>query len=332
MRRPAVTASEASAATARPTRRSSRRWRTAARIQRADHLSHRRKHRRRRCTRTQQPVAKARRARLDRKRQRPLRDRRVHRAFVRPVQPFVLHVADDTDDRRPRALVHPPPRKRLPTALLSGKKRFAQARSTTTTDGPSASPSRSFNRRPSRRSSPSTPKYSGDTATHGATGSAWPGTDRRLFQIEVVDVPHVVRRASVGERDASDARQGGDFLPELVPERGHRARFPILCRRQEYRAGEQVVRVEADVDAFQLVQAGEEQARDDEKRCRDRELTADEQSSQAPDAAVARVDRPNVRSDSSTGPPVPCRAGMRPNRRPLAAVRPTAATARCHPA
>ncbi|OLC47608.1 MAG: hypothetical protein AUH43_11285 [Acidobacteria bacterium 13_1_40CM_65_14] len=110
---------------------------------------------------------------------------------------------------------------------------------------------------------------------------------REIFEIEVVEVADIVGRTSIGKRHDRHAGERRDSSLELLPELDDALRLSILRRGELDAAADHVVGVETEINASQLVQAGDEQSGDDQERSRDRKLTSDEHSSQATDAGAA---------------------------------------------
>ena len=108
---------------------------------------------------------------------------------------------------------------------------------------------------------------------------------RRLrFEREVIVLARLIRRHAIGIRDARHTWQHRDTPLQLVPERVDAGGILILGAGQSDRSGQDVFGFEAKIDVLQLVEAGEQQPRDDQERRGDRKLRADERAAQTPDA------------------------------------------------
>src|SRR6185503_9192815 len=107
------------------------------------------------------------------------------------------------------------------------------------------------------------------------------------FEIEVVEIADAIWRTAVGERDAGDTGQRRHAAFELAPERRDLSGLAILSRGQPHRRADDVVRVEAEIDLAQRVEAGEEQPRHDEERRGDGELRPDEKAADAANGDAA---------------------------------------------
>ena len=219
------------------------------------------------------------------------RHRLVHGALVGFVEAGILHFAHDADDGRPRARRAPA----LPDAASDGAAVREEAPRPGAIDDDGENVRRLgvalLEQAPVEQWQTEDAEVVGAHRNPRRDRLRLPRRRRRVLEIEVVEVVDVVRRTAVGERDPGDAGNRGDAPVQILPERGHPSGVGVLRRGQQDEAGDDVARVEAQVDAPQLIEAHHEQRRDDEQRRRNGELRRHEHAAQAAhgDAAGRRT-------------------------------------------
>ena len=214
------------------------------------------------------------------------RQRKVDGALVGLIDAVVLHVADHSDDGRPIALgataaFHPLPdravvREESPRPRAIDDDRVWDVGLHVTLIQQAAFDQRQTQRLDELR------RYR-DPRRHRLR------LIRRLrFEREVIVLARLVRRHAIRIRDARHAWQRGDSPLQLVPERFDASGILILRARQPNGAGQHLLGLEAHINQLELIEAHEQQARDDQQRRRDRELRANEYLPQAADADAGR--------------------------------------------
>ena len=106
------------------------------------------------------------------------------------------------------------------------------------------------------------------------------GWRRLFFEIEVVVLADAIRRSAVAVGKTRHTRKRLDPPLELVVEALDARRIGVRRARQANRSGEDIAAVEAEVDVLECVETAKQQSGNDQERCRNGELAADQHSTQ----------------------------------------------------